>query len=220
MRIGELSNRTGVPVPTIKYYLREGLLPAGELTSPNQAQYGETHVRRLKLVRALVEVGKLSIAAAREVLVSIDEPGIELHRLLGTAHTAIVPPVTADRESPAWQDARRYADELIERRGWLVDTCSPTRDAIAQVVMTQRDLGQEDLLRLSDAYATAAEQLAGAEVAAVVDRADNDGRVEGVVLGTVLGEAMLAALRLAAQENASAQAAHGRTAVAGAHPSA
>jgi DNA-binding transcriptional MerR regulator len=37
MRIGELSKVTGVPVPTIKYYLREGLLPAGELSSPNQA---------------------------------------------------------------------------------------------------------------------------------------------------------------------------------------
>ena len=37
MRIAELSQTTGVPVPTIKYYLREGLLPAGELTSPNQA---------------------------------------------------------------------------------------------------------------------------------------------------------------------------------------
>lgn len=29
MRIGELSRRTGVPVPTIKYYVREGLLPPG-----------------------------------------------------------------------------------------------------------------------------------------------------------------------------------------------
>ena len=35
MRIAELSQTTGVPVPTIKYYLREGLLPSGELTSPN-----------------------------------------------------------------------------------------------------------------------------------------------------------------------------------------
>lgn len=25
MRIAELSHRTGIPVPTIKYYLREGL---------------------------------------------------------------------------------------------------------------------------------------------------------------------------------------------------
>jgi DNA-binding transcriptional MerR regulator len=37
MWIAELSRQTEVPVATIKYYLREGLLPAGELSSPNQA---------------------------------------------------------------------------------------------------------------------------------------------------------------------------------------
>ncbi|WP_346281659.1 MerR family DNA-binding transcriptional regulator, partial [Pseudonocardia sp.] len=34
MRMAELSARTGVPIPTIKFYLREGLLPPGERTSP------------------------------------------------------------------------------------------------------------------------------------------------------------------------------------------
>ena len=56
MRIGELSKAAGVPVPTIKYYLREGLLAPGELTSPNQASYGEAHIRRLRLIRALVDL--------------------------------------------------------------------------------------------------------------------------------------------------------------------
>jgi len=34
MRISQLSAESGVPIPTIKYYLREGLLPGGEATSP------------------------------------------------------------------------------------------------------------------------------------------------------------------------------------------
>ena len=38
MRISELSSVTGVPVPTIKYYIREGLLPRGERTAANQAR--------------------------------------------------------------------------------------------------------------------------------------------------------------------------------------
>ena len=62
MRIAELSRQSGVPVPTIKYYLREGLLPAGELTSPNQASYGETHLRRLRL-----EENAITDAAARDI---------------------------------------------------------------------------------------------------------------------------------------------------------
>ena len=41
MRISELSTRSGVPVPTIKYYLREGLVPEGARSSPTQAEYDE-----------------------------------------------------------------------------------------------------------------------------------------------------------------------------------
>jgi hypothetical protein len=47
-------------VPTIKYYVREGLLPPGQLASPNQTQYDNSHLRRLRLIRALTEVGGLS----------------------------------------------------------------------------------------------------------------------------------------------------------------
>ncbi|GMA88788.1 hypothetical protein GCM10025868_40380 [Angustibacter aerolatus] len=46
-----------MPVATVKYYLREGLLPPGTPTSRTQAQYDEEHVRRLRLVRALLDVG-------------------------------------------------------------------------------------------------------------------------------------------------------------------
>jgi len=67
MRIGELARRSGVSIPTIKYYLREGLLPPGAATAPNQASYGEEHLHRLRLIRALLDVGGLTVAAAREV---------------------------------------------------------------------------------------------------------------------------------------------------------
>ncbi|WP_079051275.1 MerR family DNA-binding transcriptional regulator [Streptomyces curacoi] len=37
MKISELSRRSGVSIPTIKYYLRDGLLPHGQATATNQA---------------------------------------------------------------------------------------------------------------------------------------------------------------------------------------
>lgn len=37
--------------PTIRYDIRERLIPSGELTSPNQAVYGEEHVAALRLAR-------------------------------------------------------------------------------------------------------------------------------------------------------------------------
>jgi DNA-binding transcriptional MerR regulator len=37
-------------------------------------KYGEDHVRRLRLVRALVETGSLPIAKVREILATVEEP--------------------------------------------------------------------------------------------------------------------------------------------------
>ncbi|MFJ1704463.1 MerR family transcriptional regulator [Kitasatospora sp. NPDC088346] len=208
MRIGELSSRTGVPVPTIKYYLREGLLPAGELTSPNQAQYGDTHVHRLKLVRAMIDVGRLSIASAREVLAALDTPGRSLHDTLGVALGAVTAPTPATGvesagESTAREQADRAVEKLVDRLGWQVTADSPARQALAQVIVAFHTLGQDELIGLLDDYAAAAERLAAAEVAAVATHPDPDGLVESAVIGTVLGDAALAALRRLAQENAS-----------------
>ncbi|WP_371497911.1 MerR family transcriptional regulator [Kitasatospora sp. NBC_00374] len=208
MRIGELSGRTGVPVPTIKYYLREGLLPAGELTSPNQAQYGDTHVHRLKLVRAMIDVGRLSIASAREVLTALDTPGRSLHDTLGVALGAVTAPspatgVESAGESAAREQADRAVEKLVDRLGWQVTTDSPARQALAQVIVAFHTLGQDELIGLLDDYAAAAERLAAAEVAAVATHPDPDGLVESAVIGTVLGDAALAALRRLAQEDAS-----------------
>ncbi len=91
MRIGELSRVTEVPVPTIKYYLREGLLPQGELSSPNQASYGEPHVRRLRLIRALVELAQVPVAQVKEILESLDSDDVPLHDQIGRAHRALTP---------------------------------------------------------------------------------------------------------------------------------
>src|SRR3954469_3247740 len=85
VRIAELSRRSGVSVPTIKFYLREGLLPPGTPTGRNQASYDGAHERRLRLLRALVEVGGLSTAALRQVLLAVDAPVAAVPALLGGA---------------------------------------------------------------------------------------------------------------------------------------
>lgn len=45
MRLSELSKQSGVTTATIKYYLREGLLPPGERVTATQAEYDESHLR-------------------------------------------------------------------------------------------------------------------------------------------------------------------------------
>jgi Cd(II)/Pb(II)-responsive transcriptional regulator len=51
MRIGELAARTGCPVETIRYYEREGLLPAPSRSAGNYRQYDAGHVERLSFIR-------------------------------------------------------------------------------------------------------------------------------------------------------------------------
>jgi DNA-binding transcriptional MerR regulator len=205
MRIAELSRQSGVSVPTIKYYVREGLLRPGELTSPNQAQYDESHLRRLKLIRALVDVGGLSIAATRDVLASIDSPDKSLHETLGKAQYATTPRRDRQADEEARAAALDEVDELIARRGWQVKPTSPARELLAEALSALHGLGQDDLVSL-DEYAKAIERIATLDVNAVLRRPDLDSMLEGVVIGTVVGDTVLAALRRLAQEHVSSQA--------------
>lgn len=211
MRIAELSRDSGVPVPTIKYYVREGLLEPGELTSPNQAQYDDSHLRRLKLIRALTEVGGLSIAAMRHILAAADSSATSPHDALGKAQYATTPRYEYQASDASRQAATQQAGELISRRGWRVRPDSPARALLTGVLAALRNLGQDDLLQLADAYAGPAEQIAAADLATILGRPTLDSQLEGVIVGTVLGDTLLAALRRLAQESASARAAPGDT---------
>ena len=202
VRIAELSERSGVPLPTVKYYLREGLLPPGTLTSPNQARYDEGHLRRLALVRALVDIGGLSIAATRGLLYRIDAPDVTVHDTLGRAQYAL-----SRRKGPSSHagdgGGAEEVDALLARLGWRVRADNPARQALAEVLAALHGLGAEDLLTLLDGYAECAHRLATAEVELVARRGQTDAMVEGVVLAGVLGDAMFAGLRRLAQEDAS-----------------
>lgn len=203
MRIGELSARSEVSVASIKYYLREGLLSPGMATAANQATYTETHLQRLRLIRALIDVGRLSVAQAREVLDAVEAPDLPPHSLLGAAHHAVTRSPSRDTTDPTWRAARAEVEELVRGRGWQVDPASPGIDQAADAIRAMRVLGQDDLLDCVDTYATAAETVAAKELDLVVARRDPAQMVEGVVTGTVLGEVLLTALRLLAEQDAS-----------------
>ncbi|WP_128377595.1 MerR family transcriptional regulator [Streptomyces cavernae] len=204
MRIGELSRRTGVPVPTIKYYVREGLLPPGELTSPNQATYDEKHERRLRLIRTLLDVGGLKVAEISEVLAAIDDPERSLHKVFGataegfgTAHSE-----HDDAESVA---AHAVVADLVSRRGWRAHASDPAAADLSKALAALDRLGHGAFVDVLDAYADAAEQVARADLEYVDRQVVVEDMVEAVAIGTVLGEAVFSALRRLAHVDASAK---------------
>jgi len=203
VRISELSSRSGVPVATIKFYLREHVLHDGVRTAATQAQYDETHLARLALIRALIGVGGLSIARVQQVLHSIERPPESLHELLGMATAPTAPAVPTEAGDTGDDHGRVHA--LMREWGWRVDEKDcPTHGALAAALQALDDSGfvlPDGALRM---YQQHMEQIAEYELATVPTDSP-EATVRYVVLGTVLPEPLLLVLRRMAQQEASAR---------------
>lgn len=68
LRMRELAEASGVPAPTIKHYLREGLLPEPVKTSRNMAWYPPEFVERIKLIKRLQEERFMPLRAIKNIL--------------------------------------------------------------------------------------------------------------------------------------------------------
>lgn len=200
MQLSELSDRSGVAAATVKYYLREGLLPPGDRVSATRAEYSPAHVERLQLIRALVEGAGLRIEAVRRVVGALDRPPESRHDLLGVAQEAIDGPAP---EVVVTEATLRAVAEL----GW--DECRLDRLAHLQSALDQADrAGVGVTPERFRAYAEAMLDVARADVAGFDDdpeRATPAGAVRYVAVGTVVTDPVLVALRRLAQETVSAE---------------
>lgn len=200
MKISELAAATDVSVATLKYYLREGLLPAGQVLSRTSAFYGPEHVERVRLIRALTSVGGLSLATTQAVLEAIrvkdisrsDLMGAAQRALLGEGHVADPPP---GGELVGSSRARLWLAQM----GWQVHPEDPVIDELdaAWVACDDAGLGLDEA-RMTR-YATAVLDIAQTDVRSVPQ--DPGEAVRQVVLGTVLVDPVLASLRRLAQQH-------------------
>jgi DNA-binding transcriptional MerR regulator len=194
MKMSELSRTSGVPVPTIKYYLRERLLAPGRATSATQAQYDEEHLARLRLIRALVDVGGLPLAAVRDVLAVVDAGAEATPAAVGTAHDALPPRVARGAEPP------RRALAALDLLGWQVDAGSSSVHQLEAALAAVEAVGLPASEARLRAYGEAALDVARVDVSDV-PRASAAEAVQYVVVGTVLYEPVLLALRRLAQQH-------------------
>lgn len=67
LSIGDLSRRTGVKVPTVRYYEDVGLMPAPPRSEGKQRRYDRDAVARLNFIRHARELG-FEVEAIRELL--------------------------------------------------------------------------------------------------------------------------------------------------------
>ena len=202
MRMAELSAGSGVPVATVKYYLREGLLPPGERTSPNQARYSAAHVQRLRLIKALTEVGGLPLASVGAVLAAIDGDATP-HETMGVVQQELAgaPPQVAE-EAAAW--ATGLLRDLAERHGWKWhDPDNRTVGNLVATLATAKELGHEKLAERLDEYFALAMRVAELDVEVVTGLTSFDKIIEAGLVATVLGDRIFTGLRHLAQEHVS-----------------
>lgn len=198
MLMSELAARTGVPVPTIKYYLREGVLMPGRATSATRAEYGEPHVERIALVKALSGHG-LSLAKIKTIVGLIDTPDESLLTALGAA-TSALPPSPESSTDTALPRARAAFAAL----GRPLPADLPAATQLEQALADAEAAGlpmTDDRLR---AYAPHITAIAAYEI----DHMPLDSpaaAIEYAVLGTVLYEPILAALRRITHAELTAQ---------------
>ncbi|MFG3253472.1 MerR family transcriptional regulator [Streptomyces sp. NPDC048172] len=204
-----MSARSGVPTATIKFYLREKLLPPGERVSATQAAYGEDHLRRLRLVRALIQVGRMPVATAREVLAAVDDESLDQHSRLGVATWALPGPAPVqgeERDEESLETARRDVGALLERLGWYeCEPGTPAYDTLVEAVAALVRLGYPcDIPHLAR-YAHAAADVAETDLELLRGLENATEQVEAGVALTVLYEPVLLSLRRLAQAEESSR---------------
>ncbi|TDB72559.1 MerR family transcriptional regulator [Micromonospora sp. KC723] len=212
MRISELGRRSGLPVATIKFYLREGLLPPGTRTARNQANYDEGHLSRLQLIQVLTVVGRFSLASVREILAAIDDREMSLAGLSAAVNDALFAslPPTPDEPGEVGR-LRQQVDECISRLGWQVDPQAPARSALVQVLVALRELDDHFDMDYLAPYVRAADRLSAYDIESISGNASTESLASAWVARLVLFEAAFTALRALAQEHQLALRAQGDT---------
>jgi Cu(I)-responsive transcriptional regulator len=129
--IGEAAKRSGVKVPTIRYYEQIGLLPAPPRTAGNRRLYEDADLRRLAFIRHARDLG-FEVDRIRELLALSAQP---------------------DRScAEADRIARRHLTEIDRRIAQLaalrdemqrmVEACGCGRVSECRVIETLADHGQ------------------------------------------------------------------------------
>jgi DNA-binding transcriptional MerR regulator len=191
LKIGELAEASGVPVPTIKHYLREGLLPEPVKTSRNMAYYRPEFVERIKLIKQLQEERFMPLRAIKAVL---DEDPGRARAMLELEDRILDRALAGERTRTSAAEVReRYGvpKDVLDRleqlevlspnsRGY-----SPSDIKIIEAISRFRAGGYDEQIGFTVydtlRYKTALEELVRQEVEVVMDRLAGEVSPERVV---------------------------------------
>ncbi|MBP1135406.1 DNA-binding transcriptional MerR regulator [Arthrobacter sp. PvP023] len=162
MQLKELSERSGVSAASIKYYLREGLLPAGAAVHATRAQYSARHVERLELIQALRRIVGLNIEQIRGLLGMADDGAPRLDLLAAVQRVVLELDTSATAGGSVGTPA---ADAVVRLRGWP-DYPSDARNALNAHLALMESLNIRVSPEVLGTYSKAMDDVAGIDIAA------------------------------------------------------
>jgi len=197
VQVSELAELTQVSVTTVKYYIREGMLAAGDSLGPRRAIYNDSHVRRIRLIKALTGQVGLSLTQTKAILELIDEPTSSLIDRLADATRVLAAAAGADEI-----DTDKSYPRAEQAVGWLGEQYRAEPPAAALLENALRAIEAAGFQLHPDQFAVYGEHMlaiAASEIAHIPS--DPAEAVQYAVLGTVLFEPVLAAIRRLAQQS-------------------
>jgi DNA-binding transcriptional MerR regulator len=200
MQISELSDRSGVPVARIKFYLREGMLVPGEATSATRATYGDEHLQRLRLIRSLTAVAGLPLSRVRKILGILDAPDESVEAMLGVAVAALSSDIDTGTGGPVDAETYPRAFAALEVLGAGYRPRMPAIEQLEHALAAVDEVGMPATPERLSVYGPHIRAIAEAEMAGV-PWGDPPAAVEYSVLGTAMYEPVIAALRRLAHQS-------------------
>lgn len=197
MRVSELAEHTGVSVATVKYYIREGMLAAGDPAGPRRATYDNSHAQRIELIKALTGPARLSMSQAKAILEIIDEPKSSLlDRLAGATRLLTDEPgASVGNDGGSYPRARQAV-------GWLGEPYRAEPPAAALLDSALHAVEAAGFQLHPDQFAVYGEHMLAIAASEIDNLPTNPAEaVQYAVLGTVLFEPVLTAIRRLAQQS-------------------
>jgi DNA-binding transcriptional MerR regulator len=236
MKISELAEASGTSIPTIKFYIREGLLPAGGTTSRTQARYTDAHLRRLELISILQTELGMTVDKIGEVMREAARGGeAMLAKGLSNARESRHGSRNVSRnvsrkgargpdggkagsrdrpgeDPPELRRAMRCVHRMANALRWKPKPEDPmTMDVVEAVAAILRAMPEARIDKSLIGYARAMKSIADREIPDTFDPAEQPWEsLRYAVLGTYLLEPLILALRRLAHAERTGELAHTR----------
>lgn len=165
MKLSELSDKTDTPIPTIKFWMREGILPTGVKLNPTTSRYTSDHIERIELINVLRSKLDLPITTIATLTNLIDDPEVPVLRVMQKCQIICLG-LTIDPYAEPLKQADRVA-RVREALGWP-DVPSWAAHELGDVLESAERLGH----RISDeslvAHARAFDVIASQNLSATI----------------------------------------------------